>query len=162
MLQSKLLIALGIIVLLLAVLYFLGRKSVHHEILIDASPEKVWTVLLDTDSYDDWNPVMKLLEGDVKEGNRVKYRFTQDAGNSSEIPSTVKKIIPHQLLNQGGGMPGVVTFDHKYILESADQGTKLTIHEDYAGIYVNFWDPTPVGEAYGRLCEAIKARVEAL
>ncbi|NET33769.1 MAG: SRPBCC domain-containing protein, partial [Cyanothece sp. SIO1E1] len=65
MLQSKLLIALGIIVLLLAVLYFLGRKSVHHEILIDARPEQVWTVLLNTDTYDDWNPVMKVLEGEV-------------------------------------------------------------------------------------------------
>ena len=108
MLQSKLLIALGIIVLLLAVLYFLGRKSVHHEILIDASPEKVWKVLMDTDNYADWNPVMRLLEGEVKEGSRVKYQFTQDAENSSEIPSTVKKIIPDQLLNQGGGMPGVL------------------------------------------------------
>ena len=82
MLQSKLLIALGIIFLLLVILYFLGRKSVHHEIMIDASPEKVWMVLLDTDSYDDWNPVMKVLEGEVKEGNRVRYRFTQDAENS--------------------------------------------------------------------------------
>lgn len=162
MLQSKLLIALGIIVLLLAVLYFLGRKSVHHEILIDARPEQVWTVLLNTDTYDDWNPVMKVLEGEVKEGNRVKYRFTQDEENSSEIPSTVKKIIPNQLLNQGGGMPIVLTFDHKYILEDTDQGTKLTIHEDYVGIYVNFWNPAPVGEAYGRLCAAIKERVEGL
>lgn len=162
MLQSKLLIALGIIVLLLAVLYFLGRKSVHHEILIDASPEKVWKVLMDTDSYDDWNPVMKLLEGEVKLGSRVKYQFTQDAENTSEIPSTVKKLIPNQLLNQGGGMPGVITFDHRYILEYVEKGTKLTIHEDYVGIYVNFWNPTPVGEAYSRLCEAIKARAEAI
>lgn len=162
MLQSKLLIALGIIFLLLVILYFLGRKSVHHEIMIDASPEKVWMVLLDTDSYDDWNPVMKVLEGDVKEGNRVRYRFTQDAENSSEIPSMVKKVIPNQLLNQGGGMPIVLTFDHKYILESMDNGTKLTIHEDYVGLYVNFWNPDPVGAAYGRLCEAIKNRVEGL
>ena len=65
---------------------------------------------MDTDNYDHWNPVMKLLEGEVQEGNKVKYRFTQDAENSSEIPSNVKKVIPNKLLNQGGGLPFVLDF----------------------------------------------------
>ncbi|MBX2874514.1 MAG: SRPBCC domain-containing protein [Saprospiraceae bacterium] len=162
MLQSKLLIALALIVLVLSILYLLGRKSVHHEIIIQVSPEQVWTVLLDTDSYDAWNPVMKVLEGKVAEGNKVKYRFTQDAENSSEIPSKVKKIIPNQLLNQGGGMPIVLTFDHQYRLEPVEEGTRLIIHEDYRGIWVNFWNPAPVQAAYEKLCEATKIRAESL
>jgi len=153
---------LVIILAVLAVLYFLGKKSVHHEIIINANPEKVWSVLTDTDNYDKWNPVMKLLEGEVKEGNKVKYRFTQDADNASEIPSNVLKVVPAKLLNQGGGMPVLLTFNHKYILEPSGNGTKLTIHEDYAGIGVNFWNPTPVQAAYGRLNEAIKKRAESL
>lgn len=162
MLNTKLLVVLLAIVVFLIVLYFLGRKSVHHEIIINASPEKVWSVLTDTDSYDSWNPVMKLLEGEIRESNRVKYRFTQDAENSSEIPSNVKKIIPNILLNQGGGLPFVLTFDHKYILEPLGNKTKLVIHEDYKGIGVNFWNPAPVEAAYKRLNEAIKERVESL
>ena len=155
-------IVLFIIVAIVVMLYFLGRKSVHHEILIHASPEKVWSVLIDTDSYEDWNPVMKLVEGEVIEGNKVKYQFTQDAENVSEIPSNVKRIIPQKLLNQGGGLPFVITFDHQYILEPSGDGTRLTIHEDYGGIYVNFWNPAPVEAAYGRLNEAIKQRAESL
>jgi hypothetical protein len=150
-----------ILLAVLAILYFLGNKSVHHEIEINASPQKVWSVLADTDSYDSWNPVMKLLEGEIKEGNKVKYLFTQDAENSMEIPSTVKKIVPNKLLNQGGGLPFVMSFDHQYILQSSGNGTKLTIHEDYSGIGVTFWNPAPVGEAYVRLSEAIKKRSEA-
>jgi len=119
MLSSKLLITLLIIMLAFTVFYFTGRKSVHHRIMINASTEKVWAVLVDTENYESWNPVMKLLEGEIKEGNKVKYRFTQDAENISEIPSNVKKIIPNKLLNQGGGMPFILTFDHKYILEPA-------------------------------------------
>jgi len=160
MLKSKFMYILLTIIAVFAVLVFLGKKSAHHEIMINASPEKVWSVLTETDKYDDWNPVMKLLEGEIKEGNKVKYRFTQDAENVSEIPSNVKKVVPNKLLNQGGGLPLVLTFDHKYMLEASGNGTKLTIHEDYAGIGVNFWNPAPVEAAYGRLNAAIKERAE--
>lgn len=162
MLDPKLMIVLAVVVALLIILYVLGRKSVHHEIIIDARPDEVWRILTDTDSYDDWNPVMKLLEGEIQEGNKVLYQFTQDVENVSEIPSNVKRVVPNQLLNQGGGMPFILTFDHKYILEPSEDGTKLTIHEDYAGIGVNFWNTAPVQVAYGRLNEAIKKRVELL
>ncbi len=151
-----------IILLAIVVMYFMGNKSVHHEIVINKSPEKVWEVLTDTDRYKEWNPVMELLEGKIKEGKQVKYRFTQDENNVSEIPSKVKKIIPNKLLNQGGGLPFVITFDHKYILEQKGEGTQLTIHEDYKGIYVNFWNPKPVELAYQKLNESIKKRAESL
>ena len=150
------------IIALLVILIITGRKSVHNEILIDAKPENVWKVLIDTDKYPEWNPVMQLLEGEIKEGNKVKYQFTQDAENESEIPSNVKKVVPNKLLNQGGGMPLILTFDHTYILEPNDEQTKVTIHEDYRGIGVNFWNPKPVEQAYKRLNEALKTRVESL
>ncbi len=154
-------IAIGII-LLIVVLILIGNKSVHHEIIVNATPEEIWSVLMNTDSYNQWNPVMKLLEGEVREGNKVKYQFTQDAKNVSNISSNVKKIIPNKLLNQEGGISFIITFNHRYILEPTVNGTKLIIHEDYTGIYVNFWNPKAVGVAYGRLSEAIKLRVEKL
>lgn len=159
--DSNLVIILLIIIIIVVILYFMGRKSVHHEIMINTSPEVVWAVLVNTDKYDDWNPVMKLLDGKIKEGNKVKYQFTQDENNISAIPSKVKKVITYQLLNQGGGLPFILTFDHQYILESIENQTKLTIHEDYEGIGVNFWNPAPIEVAYGKLNEAIKKRAES-
>ena len=159
--NSLMYIAFGVITLLI-ILIIAGRKSVHNEITINASPEKVWSVLINTDDYDNWNPVMKLLEGEVKEGNKVKYQFTQEEGKVSEIPSTVKKVVPNKLLNQGGGLPLVLTFDHKYVLEPSRHGTKLIIHEDYRGVGVNFWNPKPVEQAYARLNKALKDKVEKL
>ena len=160
--NSKILILLFALVAILLILYLTGRKSVHHEITIHATPEKVWSVLTDTQTYESWNPVMKLIEGQIQEGNKVIYQFTQDANNVSQIPSTVKEIIPNQLLNQGGGIPLILTFDHKYILKPTPNGTQLIIHEDYRGIGVNFWNPKPVEEAYGRLNRAIKIHAESL
>lgn len=155
-------ITLIVLLLLSVILYITGHKSVHQEIIINASPEEVWDVLTDTENYKDWNPVMELIEGSLEEGSLVKYRFTQDEQNVMEIPSSVKKVVPNELLNQGGGMPVFLTFNHKYILEKVSEGTKVTIHEDYAGFYVNFWNPEPVEAAYGRLNEALKQRVESL
>ncbi|MEO1438502.1 MAG: hypothetical protein AAFV80_23385, partial [Bacteroidota bacterium] len=141
---SKLLIALLIVVALLLLLALLGRKSVHHEVSIQASPEQVWTTIFQTSEYDNWNPVMKLLEGEVQEGNQVTYQFTQDAEKSYPIPTKVKQIIPNQLLHQGGGMVGVLTFNHQYRLEATEDYTRLIIHEDYRGIGIHFWNPTKV------------------
>ncbi|MEL6674938.1 MAG: SRPBCC domain-containing protein [Bacteroidota bacterium] len=150
-----------IILAVLLLLVLLGNKSVHSEITIKASPEKVWEVLTQTDQYASWNPVMKLIEGEIKEGNKVTYQFTQSEDNSYNIGTTVKKIIPLKLLNQGGGLPLILSFNHRYMLEASGEGTTLTIHEDYKGIGVNFWNAEPVQAAYEKLNAAIKQEAES-
>lgn len=160
MLTSKWVLIIAAIFVIAIILIFTGNKSVHHEISIKASPEKVWSVLMDTEKHDEWNPVMKLVKGEVSEGNNVTYQFTQDKDNISEIPITVFKIIPNHLLNQKGGIPMILTYNHKYILEPDGENTILKIQEDYKGIWVNFWNPNAVQLAYARLNNAIKRRSE--
>ena len=150
------------LIIILVILILTGSKSVHHEISINASPEKVWKTLIEMDEYQNWNPVMELLEGKVQEGNKVRYKFTQDESTTSEIGATVLQVVPNKLLNQKGGIPLVLTFNHKYELESTENLTKVIIHEDYKGIGVNFWNPQPVEEAYKRLNFALKERVEKI
>lgn len=152
-------IGIGVIVVII-ILIFTGRKSVHHEITIEAPSQKVWETLINMSEYPNWNPVMKLIDGEVKEGCKVKYQFIQDADNISEIPASVIQIVPKELLNQKGGLPLILTFNHKYILESSGNSTRVTIHEDYRGIGVNFWNPKPLEEAYARLNFALKKRLE--
>lgn len=159
LLTSKWLIGFVAILGVMTLLYLFGRKSVHSEIVIPAAPNQVWTILIDTKSYGQWNKVLIPLEGSLQEGSTVKYAFYQEADTSYEILSNVKKIIENQLLNQGGGMPGILTFDHRYVLESVDEGTKVIIHEDYRGIGVPFWNPAPVEASYNRLNQALKNRV---
>lgn len=81
-------IGIGVIVVII-ILIFTGRKSVHHEITIEAPSQKVWETLINMSEYPNWNPVMKLIDGEVKEGCKVKYQFIQDADNISEIPASV-------------------------------------------------------------------------
>lgn len=159
LLTSKWFIGLVIIIMIITLLIVFGRKSVHTEILIPAKPEQVWSVLTDTKNYDQWNKILTPIDGELRVGETVKYRFSQDADNSYEISSTVRAIIKNQLLNQGGGTTGILTFDHRYQLQQVDAGTKVVIHEDYRGIAVPFWNPAPVAVAYERLNQALKERV---
>ena len=115
-LTSKWMIGLYLLIGIGCFLMLIGKKSVHSKISIDATPSQVWEVITNTSQYNEWNSVMLLLEGSIKEGDLVKYRFTQEEGKYYDIPSRVKKIIPTSLLNQGGGTFGIITFDHKYIL----------------------------------------------
>ena len=155
-------IGLGILLLILLVLYSLGRKSAHAEIMIPASKEKVWAVLSDASKVKEWNPVLIPLEGSYAEGNKIKYEFRQEGKEPAIMDATVKEMRKEELLNQVGGMPIIITFDHKYMLEEVEGGTKLTIHEEYRGLMVPFWDPTGVEKAYEQLSEALKNRVMEL
>ena len=161
-LASKWMVVVYVIIVIIIILLLIGRKSVHSEILINATKEQVWSVLANTDQYDSWNTVINSLTGSLEEGGKVKFMFNQGEGKSYEISAVVRKIESPNLLNQFGGMTGIMTYDHKYILEDIDGGTKVTIHEEYRGIMVPFWNATPVQKAYDRLNQDIKTRVENL
>lgn len=150
----------SIILVVLLTLSLTGCKSVHTELVMQAPVEKVWQTISQTDEYDRWNPVIKEFKGKVEAGEDVSFLFIQSEDKSYTISAKIKQIKPNELLNQGGGIPLILTYDHKYILEAVPEGTKVTIHEDYRGIGVWFWSPAPVEKAYIRLNEAIREEVE--
>ena len=101
-LTSKWMIGIYAFIGLICFLLLIGKKSVHSIISINATPNQVWEVIVNTSQYSEWNSVMNLLEGNIKERSLVKYRFTQNE-KTYNISSKVKKIIPSSLLHQGGG-----------------------------------------------------------
>lgn len=50
-------------------------KEIKTEIHINASPEKVWAIFSDFESYPQWNPFIKSLTGEVKVGGRIVARI---------------------------------------------------------------------------------------
>lgn len=160
-LSSKWAIAGLIILCVFVLLLIIGRKNAHAEIIIEASPKQVWSVLTDFSNVKKWNKVLVPLEGDLQENNTIKYEFYQEEGGKGAImDAIVKQLVSERLLNQQGGMWLILTFDHKYILTSAEAETRVTIHEEYRGIMVPFWNPAPVEKSYERLLAQLKNRVE--
>ena len=149
-------IAVLVFIAILLFLYLIGQKSVHSELLIEASPEKIWKVLMDKADYEKWNQVLIPIEGDIKKGNNLRYKLIQPDGNAIEIEMKVVQLVPLKLLNQRGGFPGIFTFNHRYILEPIGNNTKVIIHEDFKGIVVLFWDVSWVQQAYAKLNKSLR------
>ncbi|MCT4624710.1 MAG: SRPBCC family protein [Schleiferiaceae bacterium] len=159
-LSSKWMIAAMVLVAVLLILYIMGKKEVKTSVEINASSETVWNALKDAESIKAWNKVLIPEEGDYAEGNTIKYRFVQEGKKDQLMDASVLKIETGKLINQGGGVPGILTFNHSYIIEPSGNATRVTIHEKYRGIMVPFWNPASVETAYTKLLGQLKSYVE--
>lgn len=159
LLHSKIAISLFILAVILLVMYFLGHKKVHTELVIPATPQQVWSVLSDPSGFRQWNPVLIPIEGEFEKGAKLTYEMIQPDGKKSIVQAKVIEIIPEKKLNQYGGILGILTFDHTYLLEAVEGGTKITQHEEYRGIGVLFWNPAWVEVAYQKANESLKNKV---
>ncbi len=136
-----------------------GHKTVHTELVVPATPTEVWAVITDASSYAAWNPVFVKVEGSYEVGSTMQYAMKDASGNTTDVTSTVVRSEPGVELNQFGGMRGVITFDHHWILEPVDGGTRVTQHEEYRGLGVWFWDPSWYEGAYGRALVGLRERL---
>lgn len=157
---SKWTIAIGLILIAITLLALFARKSVRAELIIQADPGEVWAVLTDPASYPDWNPILVTVEGEFTEGATLSVGMKSPDGSVTEVKPTVKKLVPNSEINQYGGIPGVLTFDHTWKLAAAAEGTRVTQFEEYRGIGVLFWDPAWVEEAYRQANLNLRDKVE--
>ncbi|MEM7084451.1 MAG: SRPBCC family protein [Pseudomonadota bacterium] len=145
---SKWLIAVILLLVILAALAFFSRKSVRAELAIAANPTEVGSTITDPDSYPSWNPILIEVNGRFIEGETLAVVMKNDDGSTTNVQAKARKVVPNSTLNQVGGIPGVLTFDHTWRLEETDEGTRVTQFEQYRGIGVLFWDPSSVQRAY--------------
>lgn len=136
--------------------------SAHEEILIAARPATVWQVIFDAPGYERWNPMLVKIEGEFREGEQVKVHLKEPSGKITSFDSTVRRIVPEREIHQGGGFPGLFTFDQTMTLEPEGEATRLTIKEEFRGLGELFIDMSWAGAAYQEMGRAAKTRAEAI
>ncbi len=150
---------LGILVIAMVVLSLTGRKEYRAEIIIPATPEQVWDVLMDTASYSEWNPVFVQVDGQYSVGSNVTNHVQPPTGDIIKIENQVLELEKSRRLRQTGGVTGIITFDHSWTLEPVDGGTKVIQYEIDRGAYVWFWDDSWVQPSYEKVNEALRKHV---
>ena len=159
-LTAKWIIGSVLLLVILVVVGLTAHKSVRAEIVINASPEEVWSVITDPAAYGQWNPIFIAYEGEFAEGSRLGLQLKMGEGDATPVQVVVKKFVPNEWMHQGGGYPAILTYDHNWRLEPLPGGTRVIQHEDYTGLYVFFWNPESVERAYEQGNANLKARLE--
>ena len=89
----------------------------------------------------------------------MRYQMRTADGGTTPVEPVVRRLVDGREINQFGGMPGILTFDHTWRLEPVAGGTRVTQHEEYRGIGVWFWNPAWVESAYQDGLVALEARL---
>ena len=140
-------------------------RHIHTEILIQASPGRVWQVLTDFAAYPDWNPFIVSLQGTAEWGERLRVEICTGEGRVHVFKPVVLQATPPTRLRWLGrfGIPGLFDGEHDFELEPQDDSTLLHQRETFQGYLVPLlWRTVEPATRAGfeAMNRALKARVE--
>ncbi len=140
-------------------------RTISADVDIAASPEEVWAVLADLDSYGKWNPFIRSASGQLTEGATLTLRMAPSQGRAMTFRPRVLVAEPGVMLRWIGRliMPGIFDGTHQFALEDLGGRTRVTQSETFRGILIPFTGKTitQTETDFGNLNEALKQRVEA-
>ncbi|WP_200975086.1 SRPBCC domain-containing protein [Echinicola sp. 20G] len=137
--------------------------KIETHIHIQSTPEKVWNVLMDFETYPQWNPFIKSVKGKIQLGQRI----TVDLQGMTFKPKIIKyhKNRSFSWLGQlvfKGIFDGQHSFD---IVENKNGGTDFIHSEKFSGLLVPLLRSKLLNEtlpAFELMNKKLKERVEAM
>ena len=115
--------------------------EISTEIEIAATPEQVWSILMDFIAYPQWNPFIRSISGVVKVGERLKIFVQPTGGKGMKFRPTILVAVPNQELRWLGHflLPGIFDGEHYFQIEAISPGRVRFIQgEKFSGILVGF------------------------
>ena len=108
---------------------------------IDAPVERVWQVLMEFDSFPEWNPFLRRLRGKPEVGSRLEVTIGASGTRPMRFRPRVMAVVPNREFRWLGhlGIPGL--FDGEHIFELTPLGslsTRFVQRERFRGIFLPF------------------------
>ncbi|HEY7399651.1 MAG TPA: SRPBCC domain-containing protein [Actinomycetota bacterium] len=140
-------------------------KELDETIEVRATPQEVWAVLMDVESYGEWNPFLQ-IEGDLRVGARLSVQISPVGERAMTIRPTVTMVKDGHELRWLGRllMHGIFNGEHIFRIEEIDPGrVRFVQHERFTGVLVPFlWKRLRDGgtrKGFTAMNEALAARV---
>jgi len=114
-------------------------KEIKTEILIQAAPSKVWSVLTNFQNYPQWNPFIRSITGEVEVGKRITARIEPPEASGMTFKPKVLVFDPNKEFRWLGhfGISGLFDGEHKFELIDNQNGTTTFIQsEKFKGVLV--------------------------
>jgi hypothetical protein len=114
-------------------------REISTQLDIAASPERVWQILADFKAYPTWNPFVKFIQGEMKQGAKIEAHIQPPNQRLSKFKPVVTAAIPNKRFSWVGSLPipGLFIGEHVFELEALPNGyTRLHHFEQFKGLLV--------------------------
>jgi hypothetical protein len=135
----------------------------YTEIEINASPERVWTLLTDFARYPAWNPFIPYANGAAARGERIEVSLQSPGGAKATFRPTLLKVEPNRELRWLGHLfvPGVFDGEHIFVIEpSGPNRVRFIQREEFRGLLAPLLLPL-IGKNTRRGFEAMNQALKA-
>jgi hypothetical protein len=104
---------------------------------IEASAEQVWAVLVDFESYADWNPSLPAISGELREGSTVSLTLAMPGRPPLTVKAQLQEVTPTRRLTWHGnvGADWLFAGDRQFAIHPlAEEKVRFTHVEDVHGL----------------------------
>jgi hypothetical protein len=142
-------------------------RELRTEILIEAEPETVWDILTDMDAMGEWNPFIREMSGELREGERLRILLKQPNRKAMIIKPKVKHVTPGKGFRWRGqlAVPGLFHGEHTFEVHRAGpKSTRFVQREAFGGILLPMlWKmlDTDTRDSFEAMNMALKERAES-
>jgi hypothetical protein len=131
---------------------------------IAASAERVWSILADFAAYREWNPFVRSLEGELREGASLRAEMAI-VGRVLPADVELSRVAPNRELAWTGGFTPrfLLHAVHAFRLEPGADGVRLVHEETIGGVLsplMMLWMGGDLRRQFERSNEALKRRAE--
>lgn len=141
-------------------------KLVYSEIIINASPERVWKEFTDFERYASWNPFIKSLKGIPVVGGKIEVLLTPPGKKGMIFKPNVLAFDSAYQLRWIGKLfvKGIFDGEHTFLIKDNKDGTTTFIQfERFKGVLIPFMKKMLDGNTlngFNQMNEALKVRCE--
>jgi uncharacterized membrane protein len=82
-----------------------NKRRIQTEIMIAASQEKIWQVLMDFDRYPEWNPFIKSISGKAERGGQLEVVIQPKGKKANIFKPVVQQITISEYFEWLGSLP---------------------------------------------------------
>ena len=145
----------------------MSSYQLNAEIEINASPDRVWTILTDFAVYPEWNPFIKFVHGAPQQGARLEVRIQPSGTKGMTFRPTVLVADTGRELRWLGRLlfPGVFDGEHSFVIKTVAAGkVRFQQNEQFTGILVPMFRSSldrDTKRGFEEMNLALKSRAEA-
>jgi hypothetical protein len=137
-------------------------KCFSTSIIIQASPETIWNILIDAAKWEQWNPTITKIEGNIALGETVKVYAKITPNRAFSVK--VSELIPNERMIWTSGMPfGLFKGERTYNLSRQGDGSvEFAMQEVFSGLILPLIAKSipNLQPAFNEFSEALKKQAE--